>query len=111
MAHAKAPPGQHAEHFEAIGRLIDTWAHLEFQIDHAIWALVGADQATIACVTSQLIGVNNRLRALRSLLILRGATKTQPKKLANLPRALAPYNKSEIARRTILGWCILTQVS
>jgi hypothetical protein len=74
MAHAMAPLDQHEAHFAAVGRLVDTWAHLEFNIDQAIWELAGVDQAFGACITAQLIGVNGRLRALRALLKARGAS-------------------------------------
>lgn len=59
-----------AAHYAAMGRVADTWADLEFAIDHAIWRLMRTDQAFGACVTSQLVSVHPRSKALLSLLSL-----------------------------------------
>lgn len=69
MAHSRRPQSQpkYDPHYAAIGRLAETWAHLEFAIDQAIWQLAHVEQAFGACITSQLIGVNRRIRAYRAL--------------------------------------------
>jgi hypothetical protein len=74
------PPGENPEpppataipgaHYAAIGRVTDAWADLEFEIDRAMWELMGAHQTFGACVTSQIISMQPKLRALRALLHL-----------------------------------------
>jgi len=59
-----------AAHYAALGRVSDTWADLEFAIDHAIWALLNIPQALGACVTSQMVSIHPRNKALMSLLNL-----------------------------------------
>lgn len=55
------------EHLEALGRVVDAWADLEFEIDHFIWDLLQTPQALAACVTSQLISIYPKMQALISL--------------------------------------------
>ena len=89
MAHIPAPSDPvYDPHFAAIGRLVDAWAQLEFHIDYAIWQLANVEQSFGACITSQLIGVNNRLRALRSLLSLRGASQATIKEVGKFANSL-----------------------
>jgi hypothetical protein len=57
-------------HYAAMGRVADTWADLEFAIDHIIWHLMRTDQAFGACVTSQMISIHPRSKALLALLSL-----------------------------------------
>jgi|ERR1700689_2134183 len=64
-----------AKYAEAIGRIADTWAHLEFQIDLGIWELANVEQQLGACITSQFNSVIPRLRAFIALCELRGAKK------------------------------------
>jgi hypothetical protein len=52
------------EHYAAIGKMADSWADLEFEIDQLIWKLLCTAQALGACVTSQLISVHPKLDAL-----------------------------------------------
>jgi hypothetical protein len=60
-------------HYAAIGKVIDAWGDLEFEVDRVIWDLMGVKQPFGACVTSQIISVQPKLRALRALLHLWGA--------------------------------------
>jgi hypothetical protein len=57
-------------HLAAIGKVIDAWGDLEFEIDRVIWSLMGVQQPFGACVTSQLPSVYPKLSALRALLHL-----------------------------------------
>ena len=80
MAHQAPPEGLYYDaHFAAVGRLTDAWARLELNIDQAIWRLADTQHALGACITAQLIGVNRRLMALRSLVVARGGKKTAAK--------------------------------
>ena len=60
-------------HLAAIGKVIDAWGDLEFEIDRVIWSLMGVQQAIGACLTSQIASVYPKLNALRALLHLWGA--------------------------------------
>jgi hypothetical protein len=60
-------------HAAWIGRIAETWAQLEFNIDRAIWALCPVPDQLIACVTSQLIGTHTRMNAFVALSELCGA--------------------------------------
>ena len=79
MARYPAPPAdpKYDQHFAAIGRVVDTWAQLEFAIDQAIWSLMHTHQMFIACVTAQLIGTGARHRALAALIKLHGSSEKQ----------------------------------
>ena len=57
-------------HYAAIGKVIDAWGDLEFEVDRVIWELMGVSQPLGACVTSQFISVQPKFRALRALLHL-----------------------------------------
>jgi len=61
------------EHFSSVGKCIQPWAHLEFEIDRAVWELLGVAQPIGACVTAQLVSVIPKLNALNALAILHGA--------------------------------------
>ena len=77
MAHYPVPSDpKYDSQFSAIGRLVETWAQLEFHIDQAIWQVAQVEQMFGACITAQMIGVNGRLRALRSLLQVWGAPES-----------------------------------
>jgi hypothetical protein len=54
-------------HYAAMGRVVDAWADLEFEIDQFIWRLLRTPQALAACVTSQIISIYPRMQALISL--------------------------------------------
>jgi hypothetical protein len=57
-------------HYAAIGRVVDAWAELEFEIDQFIWHLTQTPQALAACVTAQIISIYLRMQALVSLVNL-----------------------------------------
>jgi len=54
-------------HYAAMGRVVDAWADLEFEIDQFIWHLLQTPQALVACVTSQIISIYAIMQALISL--------------------------------------------
>jgi hypothetical protein len=90
MAHIVAPADPaYDSQFAAVGRLVDKWAQLEFAIDQAIWQLANVEQMLGACITAQLIGVNGRLQALRSLLQARGASEPTIKKVGTFAGSLS----------------------
>jgi hypothetical protein len=68
-------------HATAIGRIAETWAQLEFQMDRGIWALVGVEHELTACITAQLISAHPRMRAFTALADVRGASDTTLRKL------------------------------
>ncbi len=57
-------------HYAAIGRVVDAWADLEFEIDQLIWLLMNVQQPFGACVTAQLISIHPRIDALKSLVAI-----------------------------------------
>lgn len=63
------------KHYAAIGKVVDTWADLEHEVDLAIWGALGEEQSLYACVTAQLISVLPKLDALASILDRLGAQK------------------------------------
>lgn len=90
MAHHPVPSDQKFDpQFAAIGRLVETWAQLEFHIDQAIWQLAQVEQMFGACITAQMIGVNGRLRALRSLLQVWGASEATVKAVGRFAGSLS----------------------
>ena len=50
-----------------VGRVASEWSHLEHVLDMTIWALLGADDRLAACVTSQIMGVGPRCKAIAVL--------------------------------------------
>lgn len=85
-------------HYAAIGKVIDAWGDLEFEVDRVIWELMGAPQPFGACVTSQLISIHPKLRALRALLHLWSADD-----LADQVGSFASgmYELTELRNRTV----------
>jgi hypothetical protein len=55
------------EHYAAMGKVADSWADLEFEIDQLIWEFLQTAQALGACVTAQMISVHPRMNALIAL--------------------------------------------
>ncbi|PIQ43947.1 MAG: hypothetical protein COW05_02015 [Gammaproteobacteria bacterium CG12_big_fil_rev_8_21_14_0_65_46_12] len=56
------------EHYAAIGKVVDTWADLEHEVDMTIWRLIGEDQNLYACITAQLVSILPKLDALTGIL-------------------------------------------
>jgi hypothetical protein len=76
MSDASETPQPDTEaHLLELGRVANAWAHLEFLMDTLIWDLAEVQQMLGACITVQMMGSGNRLRALMSLLLLREAPK------------------------------------
>ena len=78
------------DHYAALGKVADAWADLEFELDQLIWQLLRTPQALGACVTSQLIGLGPRIRALRSLVHLWEVSDPIANKLARFEGDTAP---------------------
>ena len=60
------------EYFEALGRVSNIWATLEFSIDQLIYGAANISEQVGTCFIAQFIGPNPRIRALVSLLKFRG---------------------------------------
>ncbi len=89
MARTEVPSDpKYDPHFAAIGRVAETWAQLEFHIDTAIWEFAQVEQMFGACITSQLIGVNNRFRALSSLVQARNGSNESVKAIRKFGASL-----------------------
>jgi hypothetical protein len=85
-------------HYAAIGQVTDAWADLEFEVDRVIWDLMGVQQPFGACVTSQIISIHPKLKALRALLHLWEADE-----LANEIGSFAGsmYELADLRNRTV----------
>lgn len=59
-------------YFEVIGRISVEWGSFEAALDRLIWVLSGTTRQTCAAITSQINGPVPRLRAILSLLELKG---------------------------------------
>jgi hypothetical protein len=66
IAAYKPLPEEHP-FYTLIGRVASEWAHLEHILDTTIWGLLGASQELTACVTSQIMGVGPRCKAIETL--------------------------------------------
>jgi len=58
-------------YYTAIGKVASSSAMLETLIDSVLWRLSGSEDQVVACLTAQMSGHAPRLRALRSILIVR----------------------------------------
>lgn len=67
-----------------VGRISMAWAQLETIINHSIWHLANVEQYAGACITAQIISPAQRIRALVSLVALRGGGEDQTKPLNKL---------------------------
>jgi hypothetical protein len=76
-------PQRHEFHC-LIGRVASEWAHVEHALDAAIWELLGTAEDKAACVTSQIMGVGGRCKALHNLCRLRGVPEPLLKKIRAL---------------------------
>jgi len=100
MSKKRLPESQIPDaHYAAMGRVADTWADLEFAIDHAIWKLLRTPQAFGACVTSQMVSIHPRTKALMSLLSLYDVSDVLVKNLSSVLGTAAGL--SEIRNRLI----------
>mgnify|MGYP003122467697 CR=1 FL=1 len=82
------------EHLLELGRIANAWANLEFLMDTLIWQLSEVEQMLGACITVQMMGSSNRLRAIMALLRLRSAPK-------ELIEKLEKFNSSNYGMQTI----------
>jgi hypothetical protein len=62
---------EHHPFYAIVGRVISEWSHVEHILDETIWGLLGASdeksQVLAACVTSQIMGVGPRCKAILTL--------------------------------------------
>jgi hypothetical protein len=67
-------PAQHP-FYALVGQVASEWAHLEHILDVIIWTMVSSvDRVTIACVTSQIMGVGPRCKVILNLCKLKNVT-------------------------------------
>jgi hypothetical protein len=65
-----------APHYSVVGRIAAAWASLESTLDTEIYQLLGASPKKCACITAQMLGAAPRLKAIRALCELQGASKS-----------------------------------
>ncbi len=53
--------------FALVGRVVAEWAQFEHILDMTIWSIVNYDQATLACITSQIMGARPRCLVIAAL--------------------------------------------
>jgi hypothetical protein len=71
-----------APHYAAVGRIAAAWASFESTLDREIYLLLGGATAMqAACVTAQMMGAAPRIKAIRALCELQGASETLIAKL------------------------------
>jgi hypothetical protein len=58
--------------YALVGRVASEWAHLEHILDTTIWGLLGVTDVLAACVTSQIMGVPGRCKAVMTLSAAQG---------------------------------------
>jgi hypothetical protein len=61
-------PADHPMH-NLVGRVASEWSHVEHFLDVIIWHLAQLDEATGACLTSQIMGSFGRITAIYALCI------------------------------------------
>lgn len=90
MAHKRViSETEYDGHFSEIGKLTESWAQLEYAIDHMIWGMANIQQALGACITSQLMSVNPRMKAFRSLAATLGAGQESLDRIGKLQGTLS----------------------
>jgi hypothetical protein len=90
MAHKRViSETEYDSHFAEIGKLTESWAQLEYAIDHMIWGMANVHQALGACITSQLMSVNPRMKAFRSLAAALGAGPDSVERIGKLQSKLS----------------------
>lgn len=63
------------DYASVIGRIVEAWGHLEFEVDIGIWKLLATPQQLSACVTSQLNFIHPRFNAFIALVQVSGASQ------------------------------------
>jgi hypothetical protein len=80
--------------YALVGRVASEWSHLEHILDTTIWGLLGTSEELTACVTSQIMGVGPRCKAIMTL----GFARKVPE------NTLTPYRKLMGASHTTADW-------
>jgi hypothetical protein len=70
--------------YAAVGRIASEWSHIEHLLDQTIWDLAGINAQVGACITSQIMGVGPRCKAIITLGIGCGMSKSLQKKFRTL---------------------------
>jgi len=70
--------------YELVGRVASEWAHVEHALDVTIWALAKMPMLIAPCLTSQLMGVGARCRAIILLAGVSGISEETKKKYRSL---------------------------
>jgi hypothetical protein len=89
-------------YYEYVGRIAGEWASLEFKMDLLIWQLAGVVHSAGACITSQLNGINVRLRILTALVRLRTKSDSLIKKISKFEASVFPV--LEQRNRIVHDW-------
>ena len=58
--------------YASVGRVASEWAHLEHTLDLIIWELTGLHPKYAACITSYIMGVGSRCKAIIALSLAKG---------------------------------------
>jgi len=66
--------------YAAVGRIASEWSHLEHVLDLTIWELAKVAPKAGACITSQIMGVGPRCKAILTLGAMRGLSPKLRKK-------------------------------
>jgi hypothetical protein len=70
--------------YAAVGRIASEWSHLEHELDLTIWKLAKVGAKAGACITSQIMGVGPRCKAILTLGTMRGLSPKLRKKYRTL---------------------------
>jgi hypothetical protein len=70
--------------YALVGRVASEWAHLEHILDTTIWGLLSIEEKLGASVTSQIMGVSPRCKAIITLCVARGVNEPTWKPFAKL---------------------------
>lgn len=104
--HGPLPPNHPL--YVRIGRVASEWAHIEHILDLIIWKLADIHDKQGACITSQILGVNPRCKAIATL----GAGRLSPNLLKKF-RTLASdsFVVSDLRARILHDPWYIEQVS
>ena len=70
--------------YNAIGRVASDWAYYELILDDIIRSLVGVSGDLVTSITAQMMGINNRLNAIKALCIVQNISKKTQEKIDSI---------------------------
>jgi hypothetical protein len=79
-----APLPDDHEFYKNVGRVASEWSHIEHVLDLTIWRLSGLEGKIAACMTSQIVGVAPRCKAIMNMAKLHGLTHEELKPYRSL---------------------------